>query len=55
MVLAEKISKLWPPSLAGRHRPLYNDLAGHNPGASSAQREDFLTKSENSSILPVLY
>jgi hypothetical protein len=53
MVPAEKIPEPWPPSLAGRHRPLYNGPAGGwragcNPGAGGAQREDFFNQARNS-------
>jgi hypothetical protein len=51
MVPAEKIPEPCPPSLEGRHRPLYNGpaiwwRAGRNTGAGRAQQEDFLTKPE---------
>jgi hypothetical protein len=46
MVLTEKISEPWYPSLAGHHRPLCNCpagewRAGRNPGAGGAQQGDF--------------
>jgi hypothetical protein len=53
MVPAEKILEPWPPSLAGRHRPLCNGpaggwRAGRNPRAGGAQRGDFFNQARNS-------
>jgi hypothetical protein len=47
IVPAEKIPEPFPPSLAGRYRPLCNGSAGgwrtgRNPGVGGAQRGDFL-------------
>jgi hypothetical protein len=49
MVPAEKIPEPWPPSLASRHRPLYNGpaegwRAGRNPGVVGHSEGIFLTK-----------
>jgi hypothetical protein len=53
MVPAEKIPEPWPPSLAGRHRPLCNGpaggwRAGRNSGAGRAQRGDFFNQAKKS-------
>jgi hypothetical protein len=55
MIPTKKITELWHPSLAGRHRPLCNNpikgwRAGRNLGEGGTQREDFFNQGQNSDL-----